>query len=274
MKKAFYILAAVLLSVSGIAQSKKAERIKMDTLPDYELRTAHANKAFEAGEKLTYRIHYGFVDAGEAVIEVKNSPYTFDGREAYHIVGLGRSLGAFNWVFKVRDRYETYMDKSGLFPHRFIRDVNEGGYTIHQDYTFNQKKRAVRTHSKKEFATPAFVQDMLSSFYYARTLDYSNARVGDVFTIMTYLDDEIFPLKIKYMGKEEVKMRQGTFRCLKFVPVIQEGRIFKDEEDMKVWITDDANHIPILVESKILVGSIKMEVVEYEGLKNPIAKIN
>ncbi|MDG1158794.1 MAG: DUF3108 domain-containing protein [Flavobacteriales bacterium] len=274
MKKALYLLAAVLISVSSIAQSQKASRVKMDTLPDYELRTAHANTAFKAGEKLTYRIHYGFVDAGEAVIEVKDSPYTFDGREAFHIVGIGRSLGAFNWVFKVRDRYETYFDKNGLFPHRFLRDVNEGGYTIYQDYKFNQKKRAVRTHSKKEFATPEFVQDMLSSFYYARTLDYNNAKIGDVFTIMTYLDDEIFPLKIKYMGKEDVKMRQGTFRCLKFVPVIQEGRIFKDEEDMKVWITDDKNHIPIMVESKILVGSIKMEVVSYEGLRNPIAKIN
>ena len=123
-------------------------------------------------------------------------------------------------------------------------------------------------------ATPEFVQDMVSSFFYARTLDYSNAKPGDIFTITTFVDNEIYPLKIKYKGTEEVKMREGKFRCMRFVPVVQEGRIFKTEEDMSVWITDDKNKIPILVQSKILVGSIKMEMVEYEGLRNPIAKID
>ena len=95
-----------------------------------------------------------------------------------------------------------------------------------------------------------------------------------IFTIDVFMDNEIYPLKIKYQKTENVEMRQGTFRCMKFVPVVQEGRIFKTEEDLNVWITDDENKIPILVKSKILVGSIKMEVVEYKGLKNPIAKIN
>lgn len=255
------------------AQGVEPPRVSLDTLPDLPLRTVE-NTAFKSGEKLTFRIHYGFVDAGEAVLEVKDSPYSFDGRKAYHIVGTGRSLGAFNWVFKVRDRYETYMDKEGLFPYRFIRDISEGGYTKHQDYTFSPKKRAVRTHREREYATPEFVQDMVSSFFYARTLDYSNAKPGDIFTITTFVDNEIYPLKIKYKGTEEVKMREGKFRCMRFVPVVQEGRIFKTEEDMSVWITDDKNKIPILVQSKILVGSIKMEMVEYEGLRNPIAKID
>lgn len=258
---------------SLVAQPYAPLKVRMDTLPDQPLRS-HAQDAFKAGEKLTYRIHYGIIDAGEAQLEVKNSPYTFDNRQAYQIVGTGRSLGAFDWVFKVRDRYESYVDKNGIFPYRFIRDVNEGGYEIYQDYTFHQKKRAVRTHEDKEYIMPDFTQDMISAFYYARTLDFSQAKEGDVFTIMTFVDNEVFPLKIKYQGKEEIDLRSGTYKCLRFVPVIQEGRIFKDEDDMHVWITDDKNHIPILVKSKILVGSIKMEMTEYSGLAHPIAKVD
>jgi len=111
------------------------------------------------------------------------------------------------------------------------------------------------------------------SFYYARTLDFSNVKEGDMFEITTFVDGEVFPLRVKFVGKENIKLRKGTFRCMKFVPVIQEGRIWKSEDDMHVWITDDANKIPILVKSEILFGSIEMQVVEYDNLKNPIAKI-
>jgi len=174
----------------------------------------------------------------------------------------------------VRDRYETYIDKQGMIPQRFIRDVNEGGYKISQDYTFHQDKRAVKTQKNETFASPANIQDMLSAYFYARTVDYSNAKVGDVFSFTVFMDDEIFPLKIRYLGKETIKLRAGKFRCMKFQPVVQEGRVFKSDDDLNVWITDDKNKIPILVKSDLMVGSIKMEVVEYEGLANTIAKVD
>jgi hypothetical protein len=272
MKKTAVLLLAVLLGPIGWAQGTKPQKAKIDTLPDHALRTV-TNRAFGVGEKLTYRVHYGFVDAGEAVLEVKSTKAKFGGRDAYHIVGTGRSLGAFDWVFKVRDRYETYIDKQGIFPYRFIRDVNEGGYEIFQDYQFYPSKRALRTHEKEEFITPSFVQDLLSGFYFARTLDMSKVKVGDQFEITTFIDGEIYPLRIKYTGKETIKLRNGKYRCMKFVPVIQKGRIWKSEEDLTVWITDDANKIPILVKSEILVGSIKMQMVEYSGLRNPIARL-
>jgi hypothetical protein len=125
----------------------------------------------------------------------------------------------------------------------------------------------------ENYNSPEFVQDMLSSYYYARTLDYSNARVGDVFTITALVDDEIVPLKMKYIGKETITIDAGKFRCLKFVPVVQRGRVFKNEQDLKVWITDDLNHIPVLAEAEILVGSIKMELQKYSGVRNWLAKI-
>jgi hypothetical protein len=132
----------------------------------------------------------------------------------------------------------------------------------------------VSTHKGDTFKIPPVSQDMLSSFYFARTLDFTNAKKGDIFTIPTFVDEEEYPLQIKYLGKENLKSRTGTYRCLKFVPVVQEGRIFEKEEDMTVWITDDENKIPILAKAKVLVGSIKMELVEYDNLANPLAKID
>lgn len=230
------------------------------------------NTAFQVGEKLTYRLHYGVVDAAVATLKVESTGRTIKGRELLHVVGEGKSISAFDWFFKVRDRYESYIDKDGVFPWVFIRRVNEGGYKIEQDYTFYQHKNAVKT-DKGNVTVPDNVQDMISSFYYARTLDFTNAKLGDVFSINTFVDGETFPLQIKFMGRETIKIRDGKYKCLKFRPVVQKGRIFKKEEDLNVWISDDANKVPVLAKAKILFGSIKMELTGHEGLASPIAKL-
>lgn len=229
--------------------------------------------SFQAGEELRYRIHYGVVDAGEAVLKVTASDKKVNGRNVLHVEGTGRSLGAFDWFFKVRDKYESYIDEKGVFPWLFVRRVYEGGYEINQDYTFMQHKKKVDNGSGKTYIVPENVQDMISAFYYARTLNFDGAKKGDIYTITTFCDDTLYNLKIKYVGKETVSLRKGKFKCLKFVPVLQTGRIFKNEEDLSVWITDDKNKIPILAKAKIWVGSIKMEVVEYKNLANPISKV-
>lgn len=269
------LIIAIAISITNIAQSQASELNNniIDSIANVELREIE-NNAFRTGEYLKYKIHYGFVDAGEAELRIANSTSEINGREVFHMIGTGRSLGAFDWFFKVRDKYETYMDTEGMYSRKFKRHVNEGGYKINQEYTFNQEKQVVTTDKLKTYKTPEHVQDMLSAYYYARTIDFSNAKKGDIFTIPSFVDGETFPLKIKYIGKESISLRNGKFRCMKFVPVIQEGRIFKDEEDLNVWITDDENKIPILIKADILFGSIKMEVTEYSGLKNPIAKIN
>jgi hypothetical protein len=238
-----------------------------------ELRVAN-NEAFKKGEMLKFRLHYGFIDAGEAVLQVMNEDREIGGRKVYHMVGVGYSKGSFDWFYKVRDRYETYVDEKALVPWIFIRRVDEGGYIINQDYIFNQFKHKVDIGGGKVFDTPEHVQDMLSAFYYARSLDFSNAKAGDIYTIPAFVDKEVYPMKIKYVGKETIKTDLGKFRCLKFRPVVQKGRIFKKEEDLNVWITDDKNHIPIRAQANILVGSIKMDLIQYSGLANPISKVN
>lgn len=228
------------------------------------------NKAFQAGEKLRYRVTYGFMDAGEAVMEVKTTTKKGANRELLQATGTGKTLGGFNAFYKVNDKYETYLDKKGIFPWFFVRRVDEGGYKINQDYTFNHDKYKVNNGKGKEFKIPIGIQDMISSFYYARTLDFKNMKKGKTFEFKCFMDDEIYNLKIKYVGDEVISIRKGKFNCHKFVPVVQTGRYFKSEDDVNFWVTNDDNKIPVLVKAKIPVGVVKMHLVEWSGLKNEL----
>ena len=261
--KSFVIIAlAVLTNISLHAQT---------------LRTVK-NEAFKKGEAIRYKVYYdalltGKVNAGEAELEVKNENKQIAGRNTFHIVGLGLTKGAFNIFFKVVDRYETYIDEEALIPWVFIRRVNEGGYKISQDLTFNQFKKTVSSTNNKNNKTTITsvtenIQDIISALYYARTIDFTGAKIGQEFLVPFFLDDSIYTSKIVYQGKEDITIGIGKFRCLKFKPMVATGSVFKDPYPMTLWITDDKNHIPLLAESAILVGSVKLELIKYSGLAN------
>lgn len=273
MKRFATIALFIFASLAVNAQKKHPPTVALDTLQSVELPQVY-NNAFRAGEKLTYRVRYGFFDAGEATIEVRPTSRTFNGREVHHIVGIGKTISAFNWFYKVHDVYESYIDKQGIFPWKFERDVNEGSYSFQQEYLFHQEKRAVETHKDQIFSMPLGVQDMISAFYYARTLNFSNAYPGQVFTVKSFVDEEMFDLQVRYLGKETVNTKLGKFRCMKFIPHVQEGRVFKQDESVVIWISDDANKIPILAKADIFIGSIKMELTHFEGISNPLAQYN
>ncbi len=250
--------------ISGILQYQN----NSDQLP-----TA-VNTAFKEGEVLTYRLHYGLLNAGVAVLEVKPDLIEVNGRKVYHIVGSGYTIGSTDWFFKVRDRYETYMDKDALLPWLFVRRVDEGGYKFNQDYAFNHYTKKVDIGNNEKFDIPVGVQDMVSAFYSARSMDLSHAKPGDLFSITCFMDKEIWPLKIKFMGKETIDTDLGKYRCLKFRPIVQKGRVFKKEEDLNVWISDDDNHLPMRVKADILIGSIKMDITGTKNLANATSKVD
>lgn len=270
MRKLVVILSAAFAVSSAMAGNSNINQ--NNSAKSTTLRTVD-HSAFQAGEKLKYVLHYGVINAGIAELSVNATDQKVRGRDILHMEATGRSISAFDWFFKVRDRYETYMDADGVFPWVFVRRVNEGGYEISQDYTFYQHTESVKTEEGKTYEVPLGIQDMLSSFYYARTLDFDNAKVGDIFEFDCFVDEEVYPLMIKYLGEETIDSKLGTFDCLKFVPVVQEGRIFSDDEDLLVWITNDENKVPVLAEAQILVGSIKMELLEYSGLAHEISKV-
>lgn len=271
MKKLGIILFAFFLFTNGlIANSQDTHGTEPES---FEYKTI-AHQAYQPGELLKYKLAYGIINAGTAELSIQKSNSKIQDREIWHMVGVGRSISAFDWFFKVRDRYETYMDAEGVFPWLFVRRISEGGYDKAQDYKFFQNEGRVVNEDNEEYKVPYGVQDMLSSFYYARTIDFKGAKKGDIFQFPAFVDEEVFPVRMKYMGKKTIKIKAGKYKCMVFSPAVQEGRIFKSDEDLTVYITDDENKIPVLARAKILVGSIRMELTGYEGLANPVAKMD
>lgn len=229
------------------------------------------NTAFKVGEYLKYRIHYGFIDAGIAELKVESNK-TIQNRPAFHIVGTGRTTGMAEWFFKTRDRYETFIDTDSLVPLEFIRDVDEGGFKINRHIIFNHNNnRAVDLKDQnKSFSIFENAQDLLSTFYYARCLEVKDIKVGDQIPVSMFLDHEMFTFSFKYLGEEVLKTSKGKIKCKKFTPLVQEGRVFNEKEGMTLWVSADKNQLPIRMETELAVGSITIDLVEYENLRHPI----
>lgn len=237
------------------------------------------NDAYQRGEKLTYGCYYdamltGEIRAGVATFEIKKENKKINDKSTYHIEAIGKTKGAFNLFFKVYDRYESFIDEENLAPWVFIRRVDEGGYIINHDVTFNQNKKVAYFVNNKEktqstVQTPELVHDILSAIYWCRNLDFENAEINENFYIKFMLDDSIYSSKVTYLGKEVINTSFGKIRCIKFKPQVLTGTVFKDPWPLTVWATDDKNKIPILAETGILVGKVKMELTDYSGLRNP-----
>jgi len=248
-----------------------------DSVVTKEFRKIKQN-AFKQGEKLTFEINYGFVTAGEAIMEVDPALQTLNGRKCYDIRFYVNSTSSFDWVYKVRDFYRTYVDVAGLFPWRFEQHIKEGNYQRDFEAIFDQQNMKAKTYTgekdpKKfegEFDIPMYTQDAMSAFYYARTLDYSNMKIGDKITLQNFYKDKTYPLDVKYLGKETVEVPAGEFRCIIVEPLVQEGGLFKSEGSIVVWMTDDERRVPVKVKTKVLIGSIDADLSDYSGLAGPL----
>ncbi|WP_139957196.1 DUF3108 domain-containing protein [Flavicella sediminum] len=227
--------------------------------------------AFDKGEWLKYRIHYGIVNAGYAsltVDEVKNKE-----KDLFHFKGKGWTTGMASWFFKVRDTYESVVDKKSQLPIHFIRRVDEGGYIINRDTYFDHEKKVARIEdhkhkTKKEIAVYG-VQDMISAFYSLRNEDIDSLAIGDSVELDMFFDAEKFPFKLKYLGKETLSTKFGKVECYMLRPLVQSGRVFKAKESLTLWVSSDANKIPIRIKASLAVGSIKVDLHQYKGLSHP-----
>ncbi|MDZ4667568.1 MAG: DUF3108 domain-containing protein [bacterium] len=238
----------------------------------YEIKKVK-NTAFTYGEKLDYRVRYGPLTGGHAHFEVADKPVEINNRKSYHIKVDGKSSGMVDVMFKVRDQYESYVDEEAVIPWKQIKKVREGGYTDSDFILFDQVNGfATSRRGKVDIAQQT--QDVVSAIYFARTTDMTNAKVGDIFPVNFYMDAENFVLRFKFVGKEVIKTEAGTFNALVIKPQLIKGRVFKDDEALTLWVSDDDNKLPLMVESDIFVGSIKAELIKYSNVKNPLtAKI-
>ena len=228
-------------------------------------------KPYKVGEFAKYTISFGPLAVGYAELTISKLVITRK-IPTYYITGIGKTSKFFDVFFKVRDVYETYIDTSTILPVKFLRDVYEGGHIIKQKYEFNHENNVVQTQ-KKQFEIPNDSQDMLSAFFYARTFNKESVLSDSVFTIPIFMDDENYFLEVKYLYDEVLETNLGDVKCMVFQPKMQEGRVFEDGEDMKIWISDDENKMLYKVETKIWAGKIKAELDEYKNNSYPIIKI-
>ena len=240
-------------------------------------RTIQQN-AFTAGEKLEFEINYGFITAGHATMEIAPSYANINGRDAYDISVRINSSSSFEWVYKVEDLYKCYMDRDGLFPWKFEQHIHEGNFKKDFEAIFDHENKKVKAYTSEndpkkfegEYDIPMYVHDILSAFYFARTIDYSGMSEGSTIKLENFYDDKVNPLNVKYLGKEEVDVPAGEFRCIKVEPMVVEGGLFKSEGSIIVWLTDDERKMPVLVKTKVIVGSMDVELTSYTGLAGPL----
>lgn len=239
--------------------------------------TSQQEPAFQDGEWFKFRMSYsGWFKAGEATLKVDKKK--LNGKPVYHVVGKGKTTGPVNLFFKVRDRYETYFDTKTGLPYRFIRKIDEGGHTKDIEIDFNQEENKAYVHNKKHkkktvVETEKDVQDMVSMYYYLRnSIDISSLRIGDEITTNMFFDEENYGFKLKYLGKETIDVKlNGTevgIKTLKFRPYVMAGRVFKEEESLTLWVSEDKNKIPLKIKADLAVGSLRADLVEYKGLKH------
>lgn len=230
--------------------------------------------AFQAGEQIGYSVFYSliglYVNAGSATITTAQAKLA--DKDAYHIVGEGKTNSSYNWIITVKDRFESYVDAQTMEPLKFVRHIEEGNYRKHEEIHFDPRENTA-TSSKGLVKVPDKVQDLVSSLYYARNIDYNRYKVGEKIGFKLFLDDEIYDMYVRYAGRETVKTRYGTFRAIKLKPLLIKGKVFEGGEKMTIWITDDGNHIPVRVETSLTVGSIKMDLMHYKNLKYPLTSL-
>jgi Protein of unknown function (DUF3108) len=248
----------IIFSTFALAQSSKEEVKKTGELRKIE------NKAFTVGEKLSFDVNYGFVTAGLATMEIPQIK-KISGREAYHVFFEVNSVPSFNWMFKVRDRYETYIDTEGIFPWRFEQHIREGNYSRDFAAFFDQRKNIVKT-SNGEYVTPDYVHDIVSAFYYVRTLDYSGYKVNDKLHLQNFYKDKLYDLDVVYRGKETIEVPAGKFDCIIVEPLVKEGGLFKHDGNIVIWLSDDDLKVPIKVRTKIIIGYVEAVLTSYKGL--------
>lgn len=229
--------------------------------------------AFKPGEWLKFRIHYGILNASFATLHLTTD--TIGSTPVYHVVGEGKTTGFASVFFKVDDTYESYFGIQDGRPYRFIRKIYEGGYTRDAEINFDYARGRALYHDRKKQRMMHFdignsIQDLLSAFYHLRNqYDARDLKVGQNIELDILFDDDgIFTMRLKYLGKETLKTKFGKVECLKFRPFVQSGRVFKEEESLSLWVSDDRNKIPIRIQADLLIGSIKADLEAYNSLNN------
>ncbi|SHK34325.1 Protein of unknown function [Hymenobacter psychrotolerans DSM 18569] len=235
------------------------------------------NHSFTSGEVLQYKVHYGLINAAEATIEVDNSLHRINDRLCYKATVTGRTTGSFDFFLRIRDTWRSYIDTTSIVPQKFFRNIEENNYrkkeTVDFDHARDMAEVEKRGRDKNDvkrgsYKVPDNVQDLVSGFYYLRTLNYDQRRVGEVIRVQGFFDEEVFTMEVTYRGRETVQTKAGAIRAIRLVPKMPSNKLFKGENAISVYLSDDRNKVPVLIQAEMFVGAVKVDMYKYHGLKN------
>ncbi|PRY16264.1 uncharacterized protein DUF3108 [Pontibacter ummariensis] len=265
MKKFFPLVLVALIAIVGFVTKDRMRSV--------------ANDSFSAGEVLKYKVHYGPINAAEAVIDIAPTLHRVNDRPCYRATVYGKTIGSFDMFLRIRDTWQSYIDTAAILPQRSFRNIEEGNYrkreTVDFDHYQNtvvvEKKKKNRNKEVKNYKIPENVQDIVSGFYYLRTLDYDHMRIGDKVVVRGFFDEENFNMEVIYKGREVVSTKAGNIRAIKLIPRMPKNEMFNGENSIKVYLSDDRNKIPVLIEAEMFVGSVKVNLYEYKNLRNNLS---
>lgn len=273
----FALSLLIFLASAFVAGAKRAEQRQPSTAASCNT----LKSPYQNGEKATYKIYYNWkamwMSAGAVTFEVQDAQIC--DKNVHKVLCEGKTFPKFDWFYKVRDRYETYIDPTTKLPLKFLKDIKEGSYSQENMYTFyHDRSEAMVNYYKRKgklrfenqtYDITTCSQDLLSAIYYSRCMDYSHLKKGEKLNIDIFLDQKTYNIGLTYLGKETLDTDLGKFKCAKFSPQLLSGDIFKDGDQMTVWVTDDENRVPLMIESPLVVGSVKCYLTDISGLKNP-----
>lgn len=248
--------------------------------------TAMDSLVFQAGEELSFALQYTWgamnTDVGHATIRLDT--LTFNGEKAFLIDAFGKTTRFFDWVFKVREDFKSWFTCEGMRPLKFTRDTYEGGYVAKNTYLYDWNSQEPVIHAdvysskqgQKSLDLPLTpcTFDLPSLFYFARNMNFDVVEPGKRYPMTFAIDDEVFNVYFILHGRETIKVKGiGEVKVIKFGAKLLEGEVFKGEEDMIIYISDDMNRLPVYFEAPLLVGRATGRLTDWEGLKHPFSSI-
>jgi hypothetical protein len=256
MKKILFLVFLIGVAWTGIRAAK--------------LRVVN-NQSFQAGENYVYKVKYGILTIGQANVDVHDNITTVNGRPCYRVNVEGRTAGMAS-IWRVKNTYRSFIDTTAIIPHRFVYSARENNYAKDQVFDFDHNRNLVKRTEKEnitEYKVPEYVQDVISGYYYLRTIDFSKMRIGEQVNAPMFFDDELYNMRVKYAGKAVVKTKFGRINVLKLNPVLPQNKLFKGEEAIRIFVSDDTNRVPIRLEIDFSFGTIAMEMTGYQEVRKP-----
>lgn len=269
------LLTTISLLVALFAGAQQRECLLVRNIPE-------ERRAFDSGERVTYIINYtwGMVktDVGEAKVSLARKMDDTYG-DHFHAVITGTTYKFYDVFFKVRDLFESKFSPENGRPYYFHRDISEGKYKIKNTFHFNPNYTInARVERKNSQIKDTLLKgrectfDLVSLFYFARNIDFSNIPAGVEQPISFAVDDEIFEMYYRFIGKEVKRIPGlGQFNTLKFAARVVAGEVFSGKEELIIWVTDDRNKVPLMFETPIIVGKVTGRITSFENLKFPMS---